>query len=130
MWKQGCFGSSKEVRKYHVFGDIVKVCIFHKKTVTCTRSPLTERMTCPEMFHKNLEVSHVQILKYFICSTLRSNQAASTPDSSVAKNQPPENFQSKMMFFLASVDMVNYSFFIFFARVTLNIVKLNRQLIA
>ena len=106
-----------------------KACIFHKKTVNCTRLPLTERMTYPEMFHKNLEVSHDQILKYFLCSTIRSNQSASTSASSAAKNQPRESFQSKITFSLASVDMVNYSFLVFFARVTLNIVKLDRQFI-
>ena len=129
VWKQGCFGSTKEAQKYHIFCDIFKVCIFHKKTVTCTRSPLTERMTYPEMFYKNLEVSHDQISKYFLCSTVRSNQAASTWASSAAKNQPRESSQSKLTFSLASVDMFNYSFLIFFARVTLNIVKLDQQFI-
>ena len=62
----------KERLQIPFFDDLVKVCIFHKKTVTCTESPPTERLTYPDIFHKKFKVSQEQVFGYFLCSTLTS----------------------------------------------------------
>ena len=51
------------------FSYILRVCIFLKKTVTSTRSLPIERMTYRDMFHKNLQVSHDQILRYLLSNS-------------------------------------------------------------
>ena len=79
------------------------------------------------MFHKNLTIFHDQILRYFQFPWFQS--CASTSASSATENQPGESLKSKITFSLVSVGMVNHSFFIFFARFTIFIVKLDRQLI-
>ena len=62
MWAKVC--------KYHVFHDILRVCIFLKKNVTSTRPLPIERMTYRDMFHKNLYVSHDQISIYSLSNSL------------------------------------------------------------
>ena len=121
MWKKVC--------KYHVFHDILRVCIFLKKTVTSTRTLTTERVTYHDMLHKNLWVSHDQTLRYFVSNFLRFNHVRQLQPHHHQRTSQMKAWNNQKMFSLVNMAMVNHSLFIFFARLTMFIVKLDRKLI-
>ena len=107
----------------------LKIFIFLKKTVTSTSSLSIERMTYHDMFQKNLLSFSRPDFKIFLFQFPWFQLCASTSAPSATENQPGESLESKIKFSLVSVGMVNHSFFIFFPRFTMFIVKLDRQLI-
>ena len=120
----------KKVCKYHVFHDILRVCIFLKKAVTSTRSLPIERMTYRDMFHKSLLLSHVQILRYFLSNSLVFNHVRQRQLLQQQRTSQVKAWnQKKKTFSLVSVGMVNQSFLILFTLLTMFILKLDRQLI-
>ena len=101
-----------------------------KKLVTSTMSLTIERITYHDMFHKNLQVSHDQVLRYFFFNPLFSIICVNF--SSFSNRELARwklFFFLKKTFSLVSVGMVNHSFLIFFIRLTMFIVKLDQQLI-
>ena len=103
------------------FSYILRVCIFPKKIVTSTRVLPIERMTYRDMFHKNLQVSHNQILRYFLSTSLGFNhvrqlqvlQVKAWNQKSSTSGLSGKSLESKITFSLVIVGMVNQSFFIF-----------------
>ena len=121
MWRKVC--------KYHVFHDILRVCIFLKKTVTSTRSLPIERMTYHDMFHKNLQVSYDQILTYFLSSFIGFNHVCQLQLLQQQRTSQVKTWNWKKTFSLVSVGIVIHSFLIVFAWLTMFIVKLDLQFI-
>ena len=117
----------KKVCEYHAF-HILKVCVFHKKTATCTRLlQIGKKKTYPDIFHKIFYVSHEWIVRYFLCNSLGFSYAAPPLASSSIKDWLSEGFKSQTTFSLASLGMVHHSFLVFFARLTMFTVKLEQH---
>ena len=101
-----------------------RVYLSQKKPIERMSLPI-ERMTCCDIFHKNLQVTHYQILRCFLCSFIGLNHVASTSPPLATENQPGEGLKSRRTFSLAYVDVINHSFLIFFAWLTICIVELD-----
>lgn len=113
MWKKVC--------KYHIIHDTVKVCIFQKKTVTCTRS-LPKKYGLPWYVPQKFACFSQTNFKILPLNSLAFNRATSASAPLATENWPSECFKSKRKFSVANIGMVHHSTLALFAWVTMFIV--------
>ena len=84
-------------------------------------------MTYHDMLHKNLWVSQDHILRYLVSNFLRFNHVRQLQPHHHQRTSQMKAWNNQKMFSLVNMAMVNHSLFIFFARLTMFIVKLDRK---
>ena len=128
VWKRGWFGLAKPYANIMFFIYFEGLCLplknfYQHKVTTNWNNDLSW-----DVPQKSVSVSRPDF-KIFPIQFPWFQSCASTSAPSATENQPAESLESKITFSLVSVGMVNHFFFIFFARFTMLIFKLDRQLI-